>query len=96
MSELKNQVCHFCKEKKLTLTEETYNKARPGGDLSHVKKNINQLIELNKIEKKLTISAVFTIKEINAHEKDMFFNEYIDKVDIIEFYHYYGGKKYFK
>lgn len=25
MSELKNQVCHFCNEKKLTLTEETYN-----------------------------------------------------------------------
>ena len=25
MSELKNQVCHFCKEKTLTLNEETYN-----------------------------------------------------------------------
>src|SRR3989344_6610447 len=25
MSELKNQVCHFCKQKTLTLAEETYN-----------------------------------------------------------------------
>jgi MoaA/NifB/PqqE/SkfB family radical SAM enzyme len=77
------------------VTEEVYRIVRPGGKLRDVENNINKLIKLNRKDKKLNIAANFTLKEANICEKKLFLDKYLDKVDFVEFYHYYGNKNYF-
>lgn len=66
-------------------TPETYRKIR-GRDLQHVEKNIERLLEKRGGSGKLPIVRVsFCVQEENASEKELFFEKWKDKVDIIDF-----------
>ena len=67
------------------VTQETYNKVRPGGDLKKILENIDNFLKIKK-ELKKTIPLVrvnFVKTEFNEFELEEFIKLWEDKVDMI-------------
>ena len=67
------------------VSEETYQKVRPGGKLKTVITNLQNFLELKKIKKKITpLTRVNFVKtSLNESELDSFISYWSDKVDMI-------------
>ena len=67
------------------VTQETYDKVRPGGSLEKIKNNLNKFLELRKKLKSITplVRVNFVKTTNNEFELDNFLNFWKDKVDMI-------------
>ena len=67
------------------VTQETYDKVRPGGSLEKIKNNLNKFLELRKKLKSITplVRVNFVKTTNNEFELDDFLNFWKDKVDMI-------------
>ena len=67
------------------VTEETYNKVRPGGNLNKVITNLNLLLELRKKFKSITplVRVNFVKTSLNEFELEKFLKFWAEKVDMI-------------
>lgn len=69
------------------VTEDTYNKVRPGGNFNRVIKNIMAFIRLKeKLGRGYIRTRVsFIVHDTNEHERESFFEFWKDKVNVITF-----------
>ncbi len=67
------------------VTQETYNKVRPGGDLKKILENIDNFLKIKKELKKTTplVRVNFVKTEFNEFELEEFIKLWEDKVDMI-------------